>query len=235
MNLPSLALCIAALLFAFPQAIDSQTKKTKPDPKEKPPAQIVGPVLQLSEREVAIINEMNLARANPASYAKNLELYRSYYRGKEIHFPDGRKLLTNEGQSAVDEAIAFLKSTKTMSPFEVRDGMIRAAKDHLKDMITTGKSGHRGSDGSLPEDRIGKYGSWSGSIGEDIVYHSRGARDSVIGLIVDDGTANRGHRKNIFKTDYQVIGIALAEPNASGTLCVITFAGTFRDRSNAGN
>jgi uncharacterized protein YkwD len=226
MKLPLLVLCV---LFSFPQHIESQTKK-KPAPTQKPPAKIVVPVLSLSEREVAIINEINLARSNPANYAHHLERYRTYYQGKEIHFPDGRKLLTNEGLAAVDEAIAFLKSAKALPAYEVRDGMVRAAKDHLKDLITTGKSGHRGSDGSMPEDRVGKYGTWSGSVGEDIVYHSRNARDSVIGLIVDDGTANRGHRRNIFKTDYQVIGIALAEPNDAGTLCVITFAGDFRDK-----
>lgn len=33
------------------------------------------------------------------------------------------------------------------------------------------------------------------------------ALKTVLGLIVDDGVLNRGHRKNIFSKDYRYIGI----------------------------
>lgn len=86
--------------------------------------------------------------------------------------------------------------------------MVLGAKDHLSDLVKSGRSGHRGSDGSLPGDRISRYGTWSESVGENIIYHSRRAREDVISLIIDDGVANRGHRKNIFRLDFHVIGVS---------------------------
>src|SRR5207237_585638 len=99
----------------------------------------------------------------------------------------------------------------------------------------TGQSGHRGSDGSITEDRISRYGSWSDSVGEDIVYRSRQAREDVIALLIDDGVKSRGHRKNIFKSDFHVIGIALSPSAKSPAMCVITFAGGFADKASNGN
>ena len=34
------------------------------------------------------------------------------------------------------------------------------------------------------------------------------ALQTVLGLIIDDGVMSRGHRKNIFSTDFKYIGIA---------------------------
>lgn len=184
----------------------------------------------ISAREQETIDEINLARANPSAYIKFLEQFKQYYRGREIHYPDGFVLVTNEGVAPLDEAIAFMRSLKPLSPLELRAGMVLGAKDHLNDMVKTGKAGHKGSDGSSAGDRLSRYGTWADSLGEDIVYHSRGARDDVISLIIDDGTSTRGHRKNIFQTNFHVIGIALGPPMKPGTICVITFAGGFTDK-----
>lgn len=223
---PALAQSKKKTVSARPAAVKAQTAKTV----------TVSALVEISEREREVINEINLARTNPSKYLQHLELFRTYYKGNEVHFPSGRILQTNEGTKAVDEAIAFLKAAKALPPYELRDGMVRGAKDHLADLRSTGKSGHRGSDGSLPEDRLSRYGTWTDSVGEDIVYQNWNARDSVVGLIIDDGVQNRGHRKNIFKTNFQVIGIAIGEQDKSGTMAIITFAGTFTDKSaNANN
>jgi uncharacterized protein YkwD len=102
------------------------------------------------------------------------------------------------------------------------------AKDHVGDLAKTGGRGHKGSDGSVPEDRVSRYGTWSDSVGENILYNSSKAREDVISLIIDDGVATRGHRKNILKPTFHVIGIALSN-GKSGTIGVITFAGGFAD------
>jgi uncharacterized protein YkwD len=133
--------------------------------------------------------------------------------------------------AALNDAIVFLSEQKPLPPFQLRKGLTLAAKDHLKDLVTTGKSGHFGSDGSRPEDRASRYGVWKDSVGENIVYDTRSARDTVIGLIIDDGVANRGHRKNIFKLTFHSIGLAMGEPSKTPALTVITFAGDFTDKS----
>jgi uncharacterized protein YkwD len=183
-----------------------------------------------STKEDAILTEINLARSNPVQYIRYLEDFRRYYREKELRFPDGQTVITREGVAALDEAINFLRSVRPLPSLESRNAMVLAAKDHLSDLVRSGRSSHEGSDGSLPGGRISRYGIWSESVGEDIIYHSRRAREDVVSLIIDDGVANRGHRKNIFKANFRVIGIALSQPLKFGTVGVITFAGRFAPR-----
>jgi len=187
----------------------------------------------ISILERATIDEINLARANPLAYIKYLEEFKRYYRGREIHYPDGLVLVSNEGVAPLDEAIAFMRSLKPLPPLKLSPGMVLGAKDHMNDLVKTKRSGHRGSDGSSAEDRLSRYGDWADSLGEDIVYHSRSAREDVVSLIIDDGTSNRGHRKNLFKHDFRVIGIALSPLGPTPTpapICVITFAGDYQDK-----
>jgi uncharacterized protein YkwD len=184
----------------------------------------------ISTLEQATIDEINLARANPSAYIKYLEQFKKYYRGRDIHYPDGAVLMSNEGVAPLDEAIAFMRSLKPAPPLKLIPGMVSAAKDHLNDLVKTGRSGHKGSDGSTVGDRLTRYGTWAQSLGEDIVYHSRSAREDVVALIIDDGTSTRGHRKNIFKSDFQVVGIAQSPQLQTGTISVITFSAGFTDK-----
>ncbi len=223
-----LLLALGALQICVAQKrAGSRSQSLKPKASQAAPAPKAG---LISAREQATIDEINLARANPSAYIKFLEQFKQYYRDKEIHYADGSVLVSNEGVAALDEAIAFMRPLKPLPPLELRAGMVLAAKDQENDLVKTGKSGHKGSDGSNPGDRLSRYGTWADSLGEDIVYHSRGAREDVVSLIIDDGTSTRGHRKNIFKSDFHVIGIALSPPLKPGTICVITFAGGYVDK-----
>jgi uncharacterized protein YkwD len=217
------------------QAANAQTKQTAHSaPQQTKASTPVAAKLDLlgSPQEREILAEINLARTNPALYLHYLEAFKASYRGKEIKYSDGSTLITNEGVSALEEAINFIRSLKPLPPLELRKGLILGAKDHVNDLVKTGQSGHRGSDGSILEDRLNRYGSWSVSVGEDIVYRSRKAREDVIALIIDDGVKSRGHRKNIFKSDFHVIGLALSPTSKTPPMCVITFAGGFADKGN---
>lgn len=88
------------------------------------------------------------------------------------------------------------------------------AKDHAIDMNLTGVQGHRGSDGSTLTDRIERRcgdfdgGAWAQNIGSAFNLEGRNhALKTVLGLIIDDGVSSRGHRENIFSSDYEYIGI----------------------------
>lgn len=187
----------------------------------------------LSTMEKEIVSEMNLARTNPQQYAAYLEEWKKYYMGNRFQQPGKNAIVTNEGLSAVDEAIRFLRSTNPLPPFGVSKGMSLGAKDHAKDLGMTGGTGHKGSDGSLTEDRVNRYGNWENAIGENITYDTGTARDAVIALIIDDGNPNRGHRKNIFNSNYNVTGVALGERSMMGTLYVITYAGGFAEKTTS--
>jgi uncharacterized protein YkwD len=188
----------------------------------------------LSPLENEIIAEINLARAQPQAYAAYLEETKKYYSGNQIRRPGKPPETVVEGVSALDEAIQFLRAARPLPPLQIYKGMSLAAKDQAKDLGTSGNTGHRGSDGSTPNVRVSRYGDWASSIGENIVYQAMvTARESVMGLIVDDGITGRGHRKNIFDPTYRAAGISLGERTNLGTLCVITFAGGFTDKGGA--
>ncbi len=196
--------------------------------REKMPAKV--DYLSAAEREV--LDEMNRARANPQQYATFIVQLKQTAKGNQIKV--GQKLLTlQEGAGVLDEAIKFLQVERPLPPLSPAKGMCAGARDHVKDLGMSGNTGHKGTDGSLPEQRVGRYGNWQTSIGENIAYNSGDAREAVIGMIIDDGVPARGHRKNIFNPDFQVAGVAVGQPSSYGQMCVVTYAGGYADKTEA--
>lgn len=197
-----------------------------PKTESKPSASFLSPL------EQQIIDEMNLARTGPQKYAAFVEDFKKYYKGNQLTLPGRNKaLLTGEGIPAVDEAIGFLRAAKPLPPMAINRGMSLAAKDHARDLALKGIQGHRGSDGSSPTARLDRYGRWEGAVGENIVYDVSTARQIVIGLIIDDGTANRGHRRNIFDPTHLVTGVSITDSPANGARCVLNYATGFQERA----
>ena len=184
----------------------------------------------LSPLEYAVVAEINKARTAPKEYASLLKEYKKYYDKKFLKLPGETPLITQEGVGAVVEAIRFLNSTKPASPLTPSKGMSSGARDHVVDQGSSGATQHKGSDGSQAWDRVNRYGIWEKSIGENIAYGSDKARSIVMFLIVDDGIPNRGHRKNIFDPDFRVIGVACGHHPTYRTVCVITFAGGYKEK-----
>jgi hypothetical protein len=179
--------------------------------------------------ETEVLEEMNLARTKPARYAKFLEERLRYYRGNRFKRPREIAIITQEGVSAHDEAIEFLRRVKPVAALNPSQGISRAAKDHVEDQGPSGGLGHQGNDGSRMSDRVNRYGEWSGKIGENISYGRSDARDIVIQLIFDDGTPSRGHRKNLFDPEFRVVGVACGEHAGYGVMCVTTFAADYKE------
>ncbi|MFQ5631379.1 MAG: CAP domain-containing protein, partial [bacterium] len=207
--------CLAVVIFA-------------PEIYVRSEAMLSAPHLSKLEKEVA--EEINLARQYPKRYALLLEKRKPYYHGKSYTLPGKVTIMTKEGVKALDEAVRFLRKAKPLKPMHYSKGMSQAAKDHVKDQGPTGKLAHTGTDGSQPWDRVSRFGKWQVTVGENIAYGDKTARDIVIGLIVDDGVPGRGHRKNIFNPEFRVIGVAFGYHKKYGTMCVIDFAGGFEER-----
>jgi uncharacterized protein YkwD len=180
------------------------------------------------ERE--IIHETNLARTAPKDYASFLEQFKKYYHGKLIQLPNETPISTEEGVGALLEAIRFLRSAKPVPMLTLSKGMSLGAKDHVKNLWLSGDAHHRGSDKSQPWDRVNRYGTWQKVIGENICCGHDRARYIVMSLIIDDGVPHRGHRKNIFNSDFRVMGVAFGEHPHYKTVCVMTFAGGYIER-----
>ena len=178
----------------------------------------------------AVVREMNLARQNPSLYASYLEEMRGQFNGNMLVRPGRIPFRTKEGVKAVDEAIRYLRSASPRSPLAFSPGMSRAAADHCAAQAGGGMSHNAGgSTGS----RINRYGSFSGSWGENISCGRQSAREIVIALIIDDGLRSRKHRDNIFSTNFTVAGAATGPHAQYRTIASMAFAGGYAEGAKA--
>ncbi len=184
----------------------------------------------LGEMEKEILAELNRARTSPRQYAKYISDFRKYYNGRLIRIPGEIPINTQEGLTAVDEAITFLRNVTPCPPLKISRGLSAAAKAHVKDQGPRGFTSHDGTDNSSPFDRMTRFGEIEGYWGENIGFGELSARQMVMQLIIDDGVPDRGHRRNIFKAAFRTVGIAFGEHLKYGTMCVMDFAGKFIEK-----
>ncbi|HEY4306895.1 MAG TPA: CAP domain-containing protein [Gemmatimonadaceae bacterium] len=182
------------------------------------------------EREVLV--ELNAVRTNPSGYASYLSALLPLYNGTLIRKPGLTVLIrTNEGPSAVREAIAALQHQTALTPVTLSSGMSTAAADLANDQRQTGNMGHAGSDGSNPGSRLNAHGGWQMAYSENIDYGPLlTGRDVIIDLLVDDGVPDRGHRHNIFDPDAHVVGVACGPHPRLRSMCVIDQAFGYANR-----
>ncbi len=188
--------------------------------------------ISLSTVERGVIAEMNRARANPANYSKVLINWRKRFRGKQVQLKPRLFLQTQEGTSAIDEAIQALRQTPPVPTLKFSRGLTLAARDHVRDQGNRGVTGHNGRDGSTPFQRMERYGKWEKIAGENIAYGPDTAQAVVRDLIIDDGVFDRSHRVNMFRPQYRVTGVACGYHKQYRVMCSIKYAGGYRDRNN---
>ena len=140
-----------------------------------------------------------------------------------------------EGDNVFKEAIQFLKNLPPLKPLQWDDNLARSAQEHVDDIGPKGLLLYQSSDGTEPEDRIAKYGNYIESLGENIDFGPNDAMGVIISLTLDDGEEERPHRENLFKQDYQKVGIACGPHKTEFQMCVMDFAFDFQPLNQAGN
>ena len=133
-----------------------------------------------------------------------------------------------EGDNVFKEAIQFLKSLPPLKPLQWDPNLARSAQEHVDDIGPKGLLLYQSSDGTEPEDRISKYGTYVDSLGENIDFGPNDAMGVIISLTLDDGEEERPHRENLFKADYQKVGIACGQHKTEFQMCVMDFAFDFQ-------
>lgn len=211
--------------------VDQVVKKPAPPVKTRAPPPPPPPeALRIEEEIVQVLNHV---RTDPKEFAlRELKPLLNCYDGLIYKPPQLESILvqTVEGIAALEECITFLQKAEPIAPLMLDNGLGHAAQDHVKDIGSSGKTEHAGSDGSSMSDRMDRYGEWQGTCGENIALGTDDARAIVVQLLVDDGIPTRGHRTNIMNDEYRVVGIAVGQHCKFKKVCVMDFAGGFGQR-----
>ncbi|MGA1283490.1 MAG: CAP domain-containing protein [Prochlorothrix sp.] len=144
-----------------------------------------------------------------------------------VRLPNGTRLSTFEGVSAVDEAIEALQDLDAVPPLTGSEALSLAAQDHVQAQGPTGAMGHEGARGGMQE-RIERHGDWQVTIGENISYGAESGADVVRQLLIDDGVPGRGHRLNLLNPKFRVMGTDCGPHLNYGVMCVMTYAGGYQ-------
>jgi uncharacterized protein YkwD len=185
--------------------------------------------------ERAVLQELNRARTDPDGFAAQLEARLPHFRGNIFREPGAAVgVRTVEGASAVREAVRALRATRPLPPLRLSRGMSAGAADHVRDQGPPGGMGHAGRDRSSPAGRVSRYGRWFGAVSENIQYgRATNGHEVIADLLIDDGVADRGHRKNALDPVMHVAGIACGSHATYGQMCVIVHAVDYAERTSS--
>jgi uncharacterized protein YkwD len=92
-------------------------------------------------------------------------------------------------------------------PFKWSEGLEKAARDHVDDIGLKSLVSSIGTDGSMPTDRISRYGVIDETWAESNIFGAVDAREVVERLIVCDNQPTRGYRKTLFNDQLKYCGI----------------------------
>jgi uncharacterized protein YkwD len=181
-----------------------------------------------------VLAEINLARTEPGKYAEFLREFRSHYDGKIYRLPGAdTNIKTHEGIAALDQAIEFLSRQRPLRKLDWSRGLAAAAAELVREQSKSGATGHIGEQAGKMQERIERHGTvLQGVIGENITYGPSDPRRLVMQFIIDDGVTDRGHRKNLYISQFKSAGIACGPHPEFGTMCVVDFAKGFREGDN---
>ena len=178
-----------------------------------------------------MLAETNVARTDPHRYAGYIKELRGYFVGKGYLTPGSAAMvITSEGVAALDEAIAFLSRQRPLPALSWSPGLSRAAADLVREQAGSGATGHDGGESGDIRQRIERHGTWTSGIAENIGYGPDTARLMVMELIIDDGVADRGHRRNMFNDTFTTAGAACGPHPLYRKMCVMEFAVGYRSK-----
>ncbi len=158
----------------------------------------------LTTREKEMIKEINTVRDNPAGYVPYIDEFIEKLKAKRI---SGGNEFAEKQISIAEELKKELTEMEPVPVLLPHKAVYYAASRHADDLKSGDASGHLGSDGTYPWDRIMEEDETLTEGDENIVEGYMTVRGALIHLLIDAGTGHRGHRKTILGADWQYIGV----------------------------
>ncbi|MFP4006968.1 MAG: hypothetical protein ACLFV6_03035, partial [Spirulinaceae cyanobacterium] len=185
---------------------------------------------KMAASDDAVLNALNQLRQNPQSYLPVLQGWRDRFLDTvQIQQPDGKVYCTQEGVSAVEEAMQVLEKTPSLTALELSWGMTQAARDLVRYQRETGNMGAIGRDRTSPQDRLEQYGRWQNRWAESLCYGQPNAEAVIRNLLINDGQLERRDRDYLLNPQWQKVGIATGFHPSHTSVCALLFAQDYRE------
>jgi len=186
-------------------------------------------VAYMTEREKAMLRELNMVRMYPKRYAVFAETYLKKLHAAAANPPANYYLVvkreTRPGVYVNDtlrgariyeqeiraarELIGVLHAAAPLQPLQPDMCLQKVARSHGRYMAELGQLSHTGRDGTAPDERIRKAAckNFLGA-GENLAAHNQSIRQTVLDFLLDTHVPSKSHRKNILEPTYTIAGIA---------------------------
>lgn len=186
--------------------------------------------INFEEYERQFVEEVNKFRVNPQGLIPHLEALIPKFKDNVLYREGELPVQTNEGETAVKEAINELLNHKPLPELILDTNVSNAARVHCIDIGNKGLVSHDGSDGSTVSDRLERYCEWEGQCAENIDFGTKKGLNALLSFIIDDGVPNRGHRKNLLNGAYRLFGIAMGPHKEYEVVLVVNFVQSIREK-----
>lgn len=160
----------------------------------------------MNEEEQKVILFMNMARHDGQLFAETF--LAAYVEENQVKNSNYLRSLYRD-----------LKSVSGLVPLIPEEDLTAIAQGHANRSGKTGHTGHKDMTKRFAPLRGNPYFAW----GENCSNGYEEAVEIVITLLIDEGVANVGHRKNILKPEYNSVGVAIRPHKTYRVNCVIDF------------
>lgn len=168
----------------------------------------------------------NMLRTDPKAFVPYLYDMKTRFVGNNYKNARDQTYYTLEGAEGVQILIDFLEEQTPLTALQWSPPLAVASSKYAAAQGPSGATGHTGPDGSTMRQRIEAEIPLEIMIGENIMYGSQSPLEALISLCIDDGIPNRGHRANIFQTQFYQTGVGTDMHSVYSSQTVTTFMGS---------
>lgn len=147
----------------------------------------------MTSEEMSMVNEINMLRSNPASYIPYIQQYIDYLRTNNN---------TANSIATANELMNELRNMTGLPVLQTHPCLFAVAQKHGEDEKRQGVTDHKGSDGSMPFDRVIRECKDLRDGNENLIGGPSDIRQAILLLLIDEGDQTRSHRRLLLQPDW---------------------------------